>query len=115
MDVSLRLIILGWTFTGLLLVLVVICIAAARGALPLNGFVGIRIPSLMRNDAAWRAGHAAAVRPATVAFVVALIASGIGLALPPAYWGAIGAFAAGVVWVFIRSSRAARSVPASSG
>ena len=108
MEASLPLTIVGWTFSGLLLVMVVICIAAASGRLPLNGFVGIRIPSLMRDDGAWRAGHTAAVRPAAVALVVALVASGIGPALPPAHWGAIAAFVAGVVWVFVSASRAVR-------
>ncbi|MGA8296077.1 MAG: SdpI family protein [Acidimicrobiales bacterium] len=33
---------------------------ASEGRLPRNPFVGIRIPSTMRSDAAWFAGHSAA-------------------------------------------------------
>jgi len=39
--------------------LVVTCIAASRGAIPLNHYFGVRLPVLMRSNAAWRAGHAA--------------------------------------------------------
>ena len=51
---------------------------AARGKLPRNLLVGIRIPSTMRSDDAWRAGHraaasaltAAGVGPVVTAFIV---------------------------------------------
>jgi hypothetical protein len=51
---------------------------AATGRLPRSNFAGIRIPSTMRTDEAWRAGHqaaasaltAAGVGPVVVAFVV---------------------------------------------
>ena len=41
----------------------------------------VRLPALMRSAAAWRAGHAAGVGPAAVAFVVAVVCSAIGLNL----------------------------------
>jgi uncharacterized membrane protein len=44
--------------------------AAAAGRLPRNPFVGIRIPSTLRSDEAWRSGHRAAAS--------SLTASGIG-------------------------------------
>ena len=108
-SVSMPLTLLGWVFTGLLLVLVVTCIAASRGALPLNHYFGVRLPALMRSDAAWRAGHAAGAVPAAIAFAVALVCSAIGLAAPAAYWGSIVAMAGGVVWVFVRASGAANA------
>jgi len=74
-GVSMPLTLLGWVFTGLLLVLVVTCIAASRGAIPLNHYFGVRLPVLMRSNAAWRAGHAAGGVPAAIAFVVALMCS----------------------------------------
>ena len=45
-------------------------VLAARGRLPRNPIAGIRIPSTLRSDDAWRAGHRAAART--------LIASGMG-------------------------------------
>jgi uncharacterized membrane protein len=57
---------------------------AAAGRLPKNPFVGIRIPSTLRSDEAWRAGHRAAassltvsgIGPIAVATVVAVIRPG---------------------------------------
>lgn len=100
---------LAWLFTALLLVLVVVCIAAGRGSIPVNHLVGVRIPALKRSESAWRAGHAAGVFPALVAFVFGLVFSLLGLATTAAYWGSIVAFIGGVVWVFIRASSAAKA------
>ncbi|MGA7203933.1 MAG: hypothetical protein WBX27_04795 [Specibacter sp.] len=100
---------LAWLFTALMLVLVVVCIAAGRGAIPVNHLIGVRIPALKRSPGAWRAGHAAGVFPAGVAFIVGLVFSLFGFVTPMAYWGSIVAFLGGVVWVFIRASRAAKA------
>ncbi|MEA9984201.1 MULTISPECIES: SdpI family protein [Subtercola] len=99
--------VVAWIFTALLLLLVVVCIMAGRGQLGMNRFVGIRFPSLMRSDSAWRAGHAAAVMPAVVSWGAALVCSAIGTTALPAYWGAIAAFVGGFVWVAVRASHAA--------
>ena len=40
---------------------------SAAGLLPRNMLAGIRIPSTLRSDDAWRAGHAAAATALTVA------------------------------------------------
>jgi hypothetical protein len=108
-ETSIRLVVLAWVFTGLMLVLLVACVAASRGALRLNHFFGVRLPSLMRSNAAWRAGHAAAVLPSAVSFAVALVASAVGLAIPVGYWVAIIAFVGDVIWVFIRASAGAKA------
>src|SRR5450830_1064974 len=100
-----RLVLLAWVFTGLLLLLVVVCLAASRGAIPKNRFVGVRIPAVMRSDAAWRAGHAAGVIPAVVACAIGLASSALGLVTPVAYWGSIVAFAGGLVWIIVSASR----------
>jgi len=46
----------------------ILAIAAlgAAGRLPRNYFAGIRIPSTMRSDAAWVAGHRAATAPLSI-------------------------------------------------
>jgi hypothetical protein len=49
------------------IVVVAIGRLAAKGRLPRNLFAGIRIPSTMRSDEAWRAGHEAAASALTAA------------------------------------------------
>nr|WP_240977393.1 SdpI family protein [Planctomonas sp. JC2975] len=100
--------VLAWIFTGLLLVLAITCVVAGRGGLGRNRYFGVKIPALERSDDAWRAGHAAAVLPATIAFVVALVASIFGLIAPATYWIAVLVAVLGVIWVFIRATAAAR-------
>ncbi len=112
-DASIRLLVLSWVFTALLLVLLIASVAAGRGALRLNHLFGVRLPSLMASEAAWRRGHAAAVLPAALAFGLAVIASLVGLAIPATYWVAIAAFVAGVIGVFVRATAAARAVQSS--
>jgi hypothetical protein len=108
-DTSSSLVILGWVFTGLLLMLLITAIATGRGRIPLNHFFGIRLPDLLRSNSAWRAGHRAAVVPAGIAFGVSLLASVVALFVPITYWVSIIAFAAGVAWVFLRASAAAKA------
>jgi uncharacterized membrane protein len=50
------------TFAFLAFVLIAVDWAAASGRLRRNQWVGIRIPSTMRDDRAWVAGHRAALR-----------------------------------------------------
>ncbi len=103
--------IIHWVFTAVLLLLVVACILVRRGVIPVNHFFGIRTPALMSSPEAWRAGHAAAVVPATVAFCIALICSAVGvLAVPELYVGSVVAFAVGVIWAFVSATKAARAV-----
>jgi hypothetical protein len=97
----------GWVSAGVLLLIVAICAGAKRGSLPLNNFVGLRIPALMRDEDSWQIGHAAALMPALISFALALGFDVIGVSSWPAYWGAIAVFIAGLVWIIARASRAA--------
>ncbi|WP_345801782.1 SdpI family protein [Microbacterium sp. AZCO] len=101
--------ILTWVFTALLLVLLIACIAASRGTLPLNHLFGVRFPALMRNEAAWRTGHAACILPAAVCFALALVCSLVGLAVPAVHIVTVAVFAGAIVWVGVRGSRAAEA------
>lgn len=87
---------LGWTFTAVLLLVVLICWAAGSGMLQANSTIGIRIPPVTLSDAAWKAGHAAGRIPALVAFAVSLVCSAVGLFESLAYFGAITAFIGGL-------------------
>lgn len=100
--------ILGWVFTAVLLLTVVVSFAAGRGAIPLNPYLGIRIAPLMRSDAAWKAGHAAAVVPSAVAFVVSLACCLVGLAVGAVYGGSIVCLVGGLAWASVNAVRAAR-------
>jgi hypothetical protein len=100
---------MGWMSAALLLVVAVMCWAAGRGLVRMNGFVGIRLPALQRDEAAWRAGHRAGVLPAGVTAAVAVIGALVGLAVTPAYWVAVGALLVGLVWTVAAAVRAARA------
>ena len=59
--------------TALALVALAMTAAASRGVLPANGMLGIRTPATQRSEAAWRAGHRAALKvvvPGSVVIVV---------------------------------------------
>ncbi|MBF4633547.1 SdpI family protein [Agreia pratensis] len=105
-DPVAALILLGWLSAGLLLMIAVICLAAKRGSLTVNPMVGLRLPSLMRDEESWRVGHAAALMPALIALVLAVAFDLIGLVALPAYGVAIAAFVVGLVVCVIRASKA---------
>ena len=58
--------------------LIVVIALCARGVVRRGWAVGIRLPALQQSDAAWRAGHAAALAPYTAFAVVGAL-----LALSP--------------------------------
>ena len=64
-----------WAFLPILITVVLIVLAsrAANGRLARNQWVGIRTPSTMRSDQAWKAGHAAALRMAPLFVIVTVV------------------------------------------
>jgi uncharacterized membrane protein len=91
---------------------------AADGRLRRNGLIGIRLPSTLSSDTAWRAGHRAAQRSTDIG------AAGMGLAgvLAVLFQGSKAGFVASVflgagwllVWVLIGAKKAAAAAEAAS-
>ncbi|WP_370544721.1 SdpI family protein [Frigoribacterium sp. VKM Ac-2530] len=65
-----------WVAVALSVLATVIASLAGRGSVAANGLVGIRTPALRSSDAAWRAGHRAAV-PILAALTVVSAAAGV--------------------------------------
>jgi hypothetical protein len=103
-------------------VVIVVARMAAAGRLPRNLFAGIRIPSTMRSDAAWRAGHRAAAPALTVAGlgpVLAAVAAAVTTAKQPGLDAGKTLLRAGDGWLLgwlglaiLQASRAARATGA---
>ncbi|MGN6125451.1 MAG: SdpI family protein [Humibacter sp.] len=106
--------VLAWVFTVLLAVLFVTCVLASRDRVSENRYFGLKLPALLRSEAAWRNGHRAAILPAGIMVVIALVCAIIGLSVPAVYWGSIAAFVIGVVWTMLAATRAARATPEDS-
>ena len=95
---------------------VVIARRSAVGRLPRQGLVGIRIPSTMRSDEAWAAGHRAAAPAMTIAGAGAVAFGILDLVIDPSHsalpWvGLIWLLAWFAVATFI-ANRAARTIGA---
>jgi len=84
----------GYTVAAAILVVVVVTQLAASGRIRRNGFIGLRIPPTMASDAAWVAGHRAALVPSWIGFVVVAIAAGAAQFTP-------GAMTACIVLLFL--------------
>ncbi len=92
--------------------------ACATGRIGVNPIAGIRLPSVMVSDAAWRAGHAAAVIPHWVTSGLAVVFAGFGLfgsntPANMAMFVMIGAviLLGGTIWGAMVAHRAAVKVP----
>ncbi len=105
-------IIIGAVGLGLIAVLAL----CARGVIPRGWAVGIRLPALQQSDAAWRAGHAAALVPYAVFAVVGALVALSPLAFPSIADGApmltMVAILVGLIVGSVRGVRAANNAAA---
>ncbi|MFZ0171822.1 MAG: SdpI family protein [Acidimicrobiales bacterium] len=91
----LGLIILG--ITGVIVITLARMAAASR--LPRNGFVGIRLPSTMRSDEAWIAGHRAASTSMTISGIAPVAFAVTAAAADPGRSKDTVLLIVGLVWV----------------
>lgn len=96
--------------------------AAGTGRIERNGAVGIRLPSTMASDAAWQAGHRAAVAPAGWSFavlvgldVVAALLRSHGVPSEPITIALVAAVLLAIVWVGIAANSAAQAAARPTG
>ncbi len=89
---------------------------AAAGRLPRNLFAGIRIPSTLRSDEAWRAGHLAAASALTVSGIGPIAVAAIMTLTRPASRAQVVLSRIGSAWLLgwlgraiFEASRAARA------
>ena len=89
---------------------------AAAGRLPRNLLAGIRIPSTMRSDEAWLAGHRAAASALTVAGAGPVVVAVVVAAIPPGRNAETVLFRIATAWLLswiglatVQASRAARA------
>ncbi|MEN2740177.1 SdpI family protein [Microbacterium sp. X-17] len=99
--------------TVLAVLLPIVSALCAGGVLRRNHLVGIRFPALQASDAAWTAGHRAAILPSTVLAVLAVVLLVLSYAVPAlALWGSILTMLvaiAGFAWGILAALRAARA------
>ena len=107
-----------WVAVALSVLATVIAGVAGRGNVAANGLVGIRTPALRSSDAAWRAGHRAAVPILVALTIVSAAAGGVVFA---ATWGegsdvtnmaglwVIGLVGAGMIFAAVRANSVAAS------
>ena len=101
------------------LIVMVVGRMAATGRLPRNLFAGIRLPSTMRSDEAWRAGHEAAASALMVAGIVPVVTAIIVGAKNPGRKGQSVLSKVSNIWLLgwigfasIQANRAARAASA---
>ena len=85
-------------------------VLAAGGVVKRNRAVGIRIHNFLLSQAAWEAGHAAALLPVTVGGLIAIAGGLVALTRPDSIGVVIVAFIllfALIAWGIIRGDRAA--------
>jgi hypothetical protein len=110
-----RVIIVATVLTVLAVVLPIVSALCAVGVLRRNHLVGIRFPALEASDAAWVAGHRAAILPSTLFAIAAIVLLLLSYAMPAlAVWGpivtavvALAGFAVGILLAVRAARRAA--------
>lgn len=93
-------------------VLVIAGILSAARRFPRNSFIGIRIPSVMASDEAWKVGHAAGGPWFILAGVGGVVAAAAMLSTPSWFpgWAVIAAYSWMILCVLYSAWRAGQAV-----
>jgi hypothetical protein len=95
-------------------ILIALSVMVTRGRLPMNPFVGIRLPALCRSEEAWQAGHAAAAAW-FLRLEPAAIVLGIGATMTSSTWAqglAASAFVVALAGTLVGSAAAVKAANA---
>lgn len=92
-----------------MLLVAVVTQLSASGKIARNGFFGIRIPPTMASDAAWKAGHKAALVPVWIGFVLVAVAAGFAQFTPQAMIACLGLLLLSLGWGTAAAWRAAKT------
>jgi hypothetical protein len=101
--------VVAYILAATMLLVVVVTQLAASGKIGRNGFVGIRIPPTMANDAAWTAGHKAARIPSWIGFVLVAVTAGVAQFIPGINGVLIAILLLFLAWSVVAAWRGARS------
>lgn len=101
--------ILAYILGATMLLVVLVTQLAASGRIGRNGFVGIRIPPTMASDAAWTAGHKAALMPSWIGFALVAVTAGVAQFIPGINGVLIAILLLFSAWSVVAAWRGARS------
>ena len=101
--------ILAYILGATMLLVVLVKQLAASGKIGRNGFVGIRIPPTMASDAAWTAGHKAALMPSWIGFALVAVTAGVAQFIPGINGVLIAILLLFSAWSVVAAWRGARS------
>ena len=94
---------------AVMLLVVVVTQLASSERVARNGFVGIRIPPTMASDAAWAAGHKAALIPSWIGFGLIVVVAVVAQFMHLADWILIVVLLLFLAWTVVAAWRGARS------
>ena len=102
--------VLAYILGATMLLVVLVTQLAASGRIARNGLVGIRIPPTMASDAAWTAGHKAALMPSWIGFALVAVTAGVAQFIPGINGDLTAILLLFLAWSVVAAWRGAKSV-----